>query len=151
MDKRNEIIETLNDLVRINNDRIEGYKSAIRELDVDDEDLKSLFDRMIAQSMLIKSDLSQEIEVLRGEMDGGTTAQGKIYRTWLGLKAVFTGHDRHAVLQNCESEEDATQKAYDAALESHVIPDFIREMLEHQQEILLESHNKIRALRDVHA
>ena len=109
MDKRNEIIEILNDLVKINNDRIEGYKAAIRELDAEDDDLKSLFDRMIAQSMLIKSDLSQEIEVLHGDMELGTTVSGKIYRAWIGLKSVFTGHGRHEVLENCENGEDAAQ------------------------------------------
>jgi len=84
MDKRHEIIEILNDLVKINNDRIEGYKTAVGELDHDDADLKSLFDRMIAQSMMLKSDLAEEIEVLHGDIETGTTGNGKIYRAWMG-------------------------------------------------------------------
>ena len=151
MDKRHEIIEILNDLVKINNDRIEGYKTAVGELDQDDADLKRLFDRMIAQSMMLKSDLAEEIEVLHGDIEKGTTGNGKIYRVWMGVKAVFTGRDRHSILENCEFGEDAAQKAYASALESDVLPDFIHEILQHQQIVLREAHDKIKALRDVHA
>ena len=43
----NETIEVLNDLVAINNDRIEGYEKAIQEAKESDSDLKSLFTSMI--------------------------------------------------------------------------------------------------------
>jgi uncharacterized protein (TIGR02284 family) len=149
MDKKSEIIEILNDLVEINNDRIEGYKKAIHELKEEDLDLKSLFDKMIAQSMAIKSDLSREIEVFKGDMETGTTTRGKIYRSWMSVKAVFTGHGRQAILENCEYGEDAAQDAYEEALESEVLPDFIIQILEQQQSTLRDSHDKIRELRDV--
>ena len=35
--------EVLNDLVKINNDRVEGYKKAIENLEADDADLKIVF------------------------------------------------------------------------------------------------------------
>jgi len=151
MDKRNEIIEILNDLVKINNDRIEGYKKAVGELGHEDPDLKNLFDKMIAQSMMLKSDLTEEIQVLHGDTATGTTSNGKIYRAWMTIKAVFTGNDRHSILENCEFGEDAAQKAYATAIESEVIPDFIHEILQHQQIVLRESHGQIKSLRDVHA
>ena len=47
MEKSKIIIEVLNDLVRINNDRISGYQHAIKELKLENEDLKSIFDKMI--------------------------------------------------------------------------------------------------------
>ena len=149
MDKKTEITEILNDLIEINNDRIEGYKKAVRELKEEDEDLKLLFDRMIVQSMTIKSDLSREIEVFRGKTETGTTTKGKIYRSWMSVKGVFTGHGRHAILENCEYGEDAAQDAYETALESDVLPDFIRQLLEQQQSVLGEAHDRIRELRDV--
>ena len=42
--------EVLNDLVQINNDRIEGYERARKELKDGDADLKSLFLNMIEES-----------------------------------------------------------------------------------------------------
>ena len=65
-----------------------------------------------------------------------------------GLKAIFTGDSRHAVLSNCEAGEDAAQKAYKKALETERLPAFLREMLINQQETLKESHDEIRDLRN---
>ena len=148
MEKAKEIIEVLNDLVMINNDRITGYEAAVKELKDDDHDLKSLFDHMIVVSQQIKSDLVREIQVLHGDVEKGTTEMGKIYRGWAGLKAIFTGDSRHAILSNCEFGEDAAQKAYKKALETEKLPAFLREMLANQQETLKVSHDEIRDLRN---
>ncbi|MBS1597097.1 MAG: PA2169 family four-helix-bundle protein [Bacteroidetes bacterium] len=151
MEKSKEIIEVLNDLILINNDRIVGYEKAIKELKEEDVDLKSLFDVMILESQEIKSDLTHEVQVLRGEAEKGTTESGKIYRAWMSVKAVFTGHDRHAILSNCEYGEDATQKAYQKALEADKLPAFLKEMLLKQKTVLGDSHDEIRDLRDQYA
>jgi uncharacterized protein (TIGR02284 family) len=148
MEKAKEIIEVLNDLVMINNDRIRGYEEAVKELKDDDQDLKSLFDHLIVESQQIKSDLIQEIQVLHGDVENKTTEMGKIYRGWAGLKAIFTGDSRHAILSNCEFGEDAAQKAYNKALETEKLPAFLRELLSNQQATLKVSHDEIRDLRN---
>src|ERR1700738_807421 len=112
MERTKETIETLNDLIQINNDRIAGYERAIKESKPDDTDLKTLYASMIAESHKIKIALATEVQTLGAEVEQGTTASGKIYRAWMDVKAVFTGHDRHAVLENCETGEDAGQRAY---------------------------------------
>lgn len=151
MEKSREVIEVLNDLVMINNDRVSGYQRAIKELKDDDQDLKTLFDRMIVESQNIKSDLAHEIQVLHGDVEKGTTGMGKIYRAWADLRAAFTGDSRHAVLANCEAGEDAAQKAYKTALETDRLPVFLRDLLKQQQSILKNSHDRIRDLRNQYA
>jgi uncharacterized protein (TIGR02284 family) len=151
MEKSQEVVEVLNDLVLINNDRVTGYQRAIKELKTEDNDLKSLFDQMIVESQQIKSDLAHEIQVLHGNVEQGTTQSGKIYRAWMDVKAVFTGESRHAVLANCEAGEDAAQKAYKKALETERLPAFLRELLVRQQETLKDSHDEIRDLRNQYA
>jgi uncharacterized protein (TIGR02284 family) len=151
MEKSREVVEVLNDLVMINNDRIAGYERAIKELHTDDQDLKSLFDNMIIESQKIKSDLAHEIQVLHGDVEKGSTEMGKIYRAWMDVKAIFSGENRHAVLSNCEGGEDAIQKAYKKALETDRLPAFLKELLGSQQVILQESHNEIRDLRNQYA
>jgi uncharacterized protein (TIGR02284 family) len=141
-------IELLNDLVQINNDRIVGYQKAIEESKPEDADLKDLFVSMIAESHQIKNALATEVQTLGGTLAQGTTASGKIYRAWMDVKAVFTGHDRKTVLSNCEAGEDAAQKAYTSALREEGIPAFIRELLEDQQVELKASHDEIKSLRD---
>src|SRR3982750_4331945 len=72
MEKSKEVVEVLNDLVMIHNDRIAGYERAIKELKQDDNDLKTLFDQMIIESQQIKSDLAHEIQVLHGDVETGS-------------------------------------------------------------------------------
>ena len=151
MEKSREIVEVLNDLVMINNDRINGYQRAIKELKSGDTDLKTLFDQMIVESQQIKSDLAHEIQVLHGDVEDGTTEMGKIYRAWMEVKAVFTGDSRHTILSNCEAGEDAAQRAYSKALETEKLPAFIRDLLRTQQEELRASHDQIRDLRNQYA
>jgi uncharacterized protein (TIGR02284 family) len=143
-----ETIEVLNDLVTINNDRIVGYERALEETKPADTDLKALFTSMIDESRKIRIDLAGEVQALGGEFEAGTTVSGKLYRAWMDVKAVFTGHDRHAVLSNCERGEDAAQDAYKDALSENHVPNYIRTMLEAQKSILMASHNRIKALRD---
>ena len=143
-----ETIEVLNDLVAINNDRIAGYQKALEETKETDNDLKILFTSMIDESRKLRLNLASEVQTLGGESDRGTTASGKLYRAWMDVKAVFTGHDRHTVLANCERGEDAAQNAYKDALNENNVPAYIRTMLEEQKQELRASHDKIKALRD---
>ncbi len=140
--------EVLNDLVQINNDRIEGYEKARKELKDGDADLKSLFLSMIEESQKYKLALAQEVGVLGEDIETGTTNSGKIYRAWMDVKALFTGHDRKTVLNNCEFGEDAAQNAYKMALEVEGVPANIRELISEQKAALRVSHDKIKGLRD---
>jgi uncharacterized protein (TIGR02284 family) len=143
-----ETIEVLNDLIQINNDRIEGYEKALKELKDEDADLKALFSSMISESHEIRLALGTEVNALGGDMESSTTTSGKIYRAWMDVKAVFTGYDRHTVLANCEAGEDAAQRAYRTALEDEDLPAYLREMVVEQQATLKASHDQIKALRD---
>lgn len=140
--------EVLNDLIQINNDRIAGYEKAIDELKPEDSDLKSLFVEMIGQSHKHKASLVQEVQVLGGDADTGTTTSGKIYRAWMDVKAVFTGHDRETVLNNCEFGEDAAQKAYKMAIGVEGLSANLQSLITEQKSDLRTSHDQIKALRD---
>ncbi|CAL1519313.1 PA2169 family four-helix-bundle protein [Chitinophaga sp. MM2321] len=148
METSKQIIETLNDLIAINNDRIAGYEQALKETTAEDADLKALFTQMISESHDLRNALGVEVQAAGGDMEKGATASGTIYRAWTDLKAAFTGHNRHAILSNCESGEDAAQRAYKSAL-SDDIPGYIRTLLTQQQQTLKASHDKIKALRDL--
>jgi len=143
--------ETLNDLIQINNDRVAGYERAIEELKPEDSDLKALFIKMIGESHKHKLALASAVQGSGTELETGTTASGKIYRAWMDVKAVFTGHDRKTVLNNCEAGEDAAQKAYKTALEEEGLSAATRELITEQKAELRVSHDQIKALRDQQA
>jgi len=148
MKNNKENAEILNDLILINNDRIAGYEKAISELKPEDSDLKPLFLEMIRQSHKLKANLVQEVQVIGEEAESGTTTSGKIYRGWMDVKAVFTGHDRETVLNNCEYGEDAAQNAYQMALEEDTLTENLRALISEQKFDLRGSHDEIRSLRD---
>ncbi len=149
MTQNKESVEILNDLIEIHNDRITGYDRAIKESTEENADLKQLFEHMIHESHECKMALATEVLVLKGETAEGTTNSGKIYRVWMDVKAVFTGHDRHAILANCEKGEDAAQAAYKTALADEDLPKYLHDLVAGQQSKLKLSHDKIKMLRDM--
>jgi uncharacterized protein (TIGR02284 family) len=145
--------DVLYDLVLINNDRIASYEKAIDELMSknhleDNSDLIEIFRQMIMESHDNRDELAQELANINADPASGTMTSGKLYRSWMDVKALFAGKSRQAILDACEGGEDAAQKAYDAAQEED-LTDNIRFLLQGQQEILKNSHNKIKMLRDM--
>ncbi len=151
MKTTHEAAEILNDLVQINNDRIEGYEKAIENLKPEDQDLKPLFISMIDESRKCRMALSTELNVFKTETEDSSTTSGKLYRAWMDVKAVFTGHDRKSVLENCEFGEDAAQKAYKDAANDEDLPANLKTLVLDQKTTLRQSHDKIKMLRDQQA
>jgi len=153
MVRNDALIDVLNDLVQINNDRIAGYEKAIKDSKPEDSAFHSMFRRMIDESSQYKRELIGAINTLGGEADiRSTTASGKVYRVWMDVKSTFTGRSDLSVLELCEFGEDAAQKAYDEALKSDIeMPAKIREIIVNQKGQLRNAHDTIKRQRDLHA
>lgn len=145
-------VEVLNDLIEINNDRIDGFDRASKELGEGDADLKAVFEKFASDSRRNVQELSAAVGQAGGEVETGNTATGTIHRAWLDVKATFTGHDRHSILEECERGEDAIKKAYREALspDNGLSPQF-SQLVALQQEAINEGHDSIKALRDSQA
>ncbi|MBC7450722.1 MAG: PA2169 family four-helix-bundle protein [Cytophagales bacterium] len=145
-----ETIAILNDLIKINNDRTEGYQKAIEELKDDPSDLKALFHQYASESASNAVKLESIVTQLGGEAADGTMLSGKIYRAWMDVKSAFSGHDQLSELRACEFGEDAALKAYKAALEADSdISDDIFEIIQDQQAVIKDAHDTIKARRDL--
>lgn len=141
--------EVLNDLIRINNDRVNGYEKASDETKAKDTDLQAIFRQMSAESRSYVNDLREYVNYSDKEPATNTTSAGKIYRAWMDVKATFTGKDRKAILASCEYGEDAAQKAYETALSSDAeLSVEIRQLIMDQKASLKRSHDRIKELRD---
>ncbi len=149
MTTNGELVEVLNDLIQINNDRIIGYEKAVTEVEDIDVDLKSVFNKMADQSRALKTALATHVSNMGGEVAEGTTASGKIYRTWMDVRATFSGNDRQTALNSCEFGEDAAQRAYKEALASDAdMSTEVRQLIADQQAELKTSHDAIKGMRD---
>jgi uncharacterized protein (TIGR02284 family) len=143
-----ETIEILNDLIEINNDRIEAYRLALRDLKEEDQTFAPLFLKMMDESTKNNRALSREVGILGGEAESGTSLEGKIYRAWMNVKTAFMGKSSLHILENCEVIEDATLDAYRAAIQCEELSDYLREMISDQLDALLHAHDNIKKIRD---
>jgi len=144
-----ELTEVLNDLIKINNDRVKGYEKAADESKDVDVDLQAIFHKMADESRKYVAELSSRVNELGGEMESGQTGLGKLYQAWMDVKATFTGKDRHAILASCEYGEDAAQRAYRDALATDADMDTAtRQLITTQQSALKTSHDLIKKYRD---
>jgi uncharacterized protein (TIGR02284 family) len=151
MAQNKEVIEVLNDLIRINNDRTAGYTRAAEDTKVVDVDLRTIFERLADESRQYAIELTSQVGRLGGEPATGTTASGKIYRAWMNVKDMFTGKDRHALLASCEYGEDAAQRAYEDALTADTpLPTDIMQLITSQKASLRNAHDMIKRYRDMH-
>ncbi|WP_461453300.1 ferritin-like domain-containing protein [Mucilaginibacter sp.] len=142
-------ISALNDLIKINNDRITGYEKAIEG--TEDPTLKKLFEDYADDSKKYNSELKDHIHVLGGDPASGTTIAGKFYHTWIDVKARFTKKDAVSILSDCEYGEDVANAAYrNAADDKELIwkDETVVSLLSHHLKELKASHDNIKALRD---
>lgn len=151
MRENKDLISVLNDLIRINHDRTEGYEKAIEELKASDLDLKTMFTNMATTSARFASELRGQVAQLGGSPAEDTTQSGKVYRVWMDIRATFSDHDRKSILDLCEFGEDTALKAYNAALESDAeIPASVRQIILDQKSTIQTAHDEVKRYRDLH-
>ncbi|CAM4111156.1 PA2169 family four-helix-bundle protein [Flavobacterium antarcticum] len=140
-------ISILNELIIINNDRVEGYKTAY--IEAEETDLKILLEGFQETSEKNIVALSGAVRHLGGEVEEGTRATGKFFRFWMDFKATLTGNNRGTILDSCEFGEDKALEAYETALDDKeaLAPDHIGLILA-QQAAIRADHDKVKALRD---
>ncbi len=149
MIKNEEIVEDLNELVKINNDRIQGYMKALE--DTKDTQLDHLFNEMIVQSQNFRSQLADHIVRIDGHAVTDATStdiSSKIHRAWIDIKAAVTGKDRDTVLSSVTFGENAAIEAYEEAIEEDHIPAYIKEDLTKQLSELKTACAKMEALKN---
>ncbi len=139
-------IETLNDLIEINNDRVKGFEKASNDLEANDADLS----KFAEDSKRNAYELTNAVKQYGEDVETGSSASGAIHRAWIDVKATFSGHDRKSILEECERGENAIKKAYQDALQSdNGLNAHDVELIMQQKSVIDSSHYKIKELRDI--
>ncbi len=145
-----EIVDDLNDLVKINNDRIQGYEKAID--DTEDPALDDLFRHYVIQSQNFRSQLADHIVRIDGLAVSDATStdvSSKIHRAWIDIKSALTGKDKETVLSSIEFGENAAVESYQDAIAKDHIPAYIKEDLQKQLTELQAALEKVKGLQKV--
>lgn len=107
-------ISALNDLIRINNDRIKGYKKRIDF--AMDSDLDEAFSAFIYQSRKFVNELTLYVRRLGGQPADGTSLPGKFYLAWTDIRSNFVKKDRDSLIDYTKFSEEVAASAYSKAL-----------------------------------
>lgn len=142
-------VDTLNDLILINNDRTKGYELVLKNLKPEDEDLKSLFLELEAQSRQFNEQLTNLVSKSGLQPETSTSVSGRLHRRWMDIKAAFFGNSRESLLIECERGEDASKEAYNEALhDDNMLNELQLNVIATQAAQQKISHDQIKALRD---
>ncbi|MCY7350220.1 MAG: PA2169 family four-helix-bundle protein [Cytophagaceae bacterium] len=149
MAQNQDIVDSLNDLVQINNDRIRGYQSSVDN--VQDAELADLFRHMIVQSQKFRSELADHIVRLDGkavEEATSTDLSSKFHRAWLDIKASIFDNKKATVLSSVEFGEGAAVDAYEEALDDDDLPSHVKDVVQNQLTELRTALDKVKALHE---
>jgi uncharacterized protein (TIGR02284 family) len=144
---KEEIIDTLNDLIAVCNDGKEGFKACAHNAKIESLKLRTLLAKCSLECELAADALIAMVRDEGGVPVTGTTASGTLHRGWLNVKTAITGKTDRAVLEECERGEDVAKSAYLKAL-AKAPPPHIRLLVERQYQGVLNNHEQIKALRD---
>lgn len=117
-----DYLKQLRHLLLICNDGKEGYEKAAEE--VHSTHLKEIFLRSAAERERMAEELKEKITQFGGhENDEDGDITGKLHRTFMSIKAAFTGKgkDDQAVLLSVRTGEEAALEAYDGTLQGEIL------------------------------
>ncbi|WP_339656174.1 PA2169 family four-helix-bundle protein [Flavobacterium frigidarium] len=139
-------IGLLNNLIIVNNDRIEGYEMAIEE--TEENDLKLLFSQFIQTSVKCKSELLSEVRRLEAEAFISDRRKASFFNTWTEVKLALNSKNRKVILDACEEGENVVKKNYEDTIRDHGTDLSINElaMLKNQYMDLKNDHDRVEAM-----
>jgi uncharacterized protein (TIGR02284 family) len=142
---RDQVIETLNDLLENSRDGELGFKEAAQHSRT--PELKGLLERRADSCRAAAGELQAQIARLGGKPDERGTVSGAAHRVWLNIRSLFGGASDATILSECERGEDAAVARYRKALKQN-LPADIHALVLRQFEGAQRNHDMIKALRD---
>lgn len=141
-----EMSDQLNDLLEKNYDTEKNFKSAAD--DVENLQLKTLFQEMAQQRYDFGHELKAEIRNFGEEPDKGSSASSDISRGWMDLKAALSGNKEQAVLKQLVKGEEAALEEYNKVIKETNFPPTTENLLIKQRNAIMESMNKAKTLHE---
>jgi len=134
-----KIEDRLKDLVSKNEDAIKGFEKASKNSE--QVGIKSYFEKKVVERMQFLRELRAsvpELDLGSVEIDG--SAAGTLHRTWMDIKAFFSGDNDEAMLEEAVRGDKAAIEDYDKALTETMMPQRLKEIIRAQRNKL---HNDL--------
>jgi uncharacterized protein (TIGR02284 family) len=130
-----KIEDRLKDLVTKNEDAIKGFEKASKN--AEQAGIKSYFEKKVVERMQFLKELraaATDLDLGSIEIDGSTA--GAAHRTWMDVKAFFSGDNDEAMLEEAVRGDKSAMDDYEKALGETMVPHRIKEIIRAQRQKL---------------
>jgi len=140
-----EVLSILNDLLENSRDGEYGFRACADE--VEDTQVKQVFENRAVQCAAAAEELATLIRALGGKADQGGSVSGALHRGWVHVKGTLGADSALSMLEECERGEDSAVARYRKALKND-LPAEVLAVVQRQADGTQRNHDQIRDLRD---
>jgi uncharacterized protein (TIGR02284 family) len=141
---KDDAIDTLNHLISIAKDGVNGMSSAADH--AKSGQLKSTLQRLSQERSRVASELQELVRTLGGDPDQSGTTLGAVHRGWMNVKEAVSASDDSSLIEECERGEDVAVKEFREAL-GKPLPAQAQQKVQSCFHQVKSSHDEIRQLR----
>jgi len=145
MADRDDVIDTLNDLIEISHDGEYGFRELADRAEA--PELKQTFQKRADEIRASVGDLQQAVVAHGGKAEDGGSAAGALHRGWVAVRSTLTTSTDLSLLEEAERGEDSALARYRKAAKEE-LPAPVRSLVEQQLQGVQRNHDQIKALRD---
>lgn len=144
-DLKQETLDEIKSLVRLNHDAHEGFTTAAEAVEA--EPVASLFRSAAAERAQFSKELSEAMQINLEDAPEGGTIRGTAHRWWLNIRGTLNGGDASGILAEAERGESSLVEAYErVAVETAGSP--LNAMLHRQLSAVKSVRDRIAELKE---
>jgi len=145
MTDRNDVIDTLNDLIETSHDGEYGFRELADRAQA--PELKQTFQRRADEIRASVAELKSAVTAQGGKPEDSGTAAGALHRGWVAVRSTITTSTDLSLLEEAERGEDSALASFRKAAKQD-LPAPVRALVEQQLQGVQRNHDQIKQLRD---
>ena len=145
MAEHNETITTLNTLIATTIDSVTGYEDSAKN--IENERFREIFRGRADERQQVVEELRSEVRRLGGDPEESGSFLGKAHQRFEDLKAVVTGRDEQAIINEVERGEDHIKHKFEDALKDAELSPQTRALVEEAYISVKAGHDQMRDLK----
>lgn len=141
-----EMAGKLNELLQKNYDSEKGFRNAAD--DVRNPQLKAFFKEKAQERYDFGHELKTEIRNFGEAPEKGSSIKADAHRTWMDLKATFTGNNEEAVLEEAIRGEKLAVEDYNKIINDNDFPPSTKNLLLRQRNAIEKTLENVKSLEN---
>ena len=142
-----KVEDQLEEILEKNRDAEKGYRKAADN--ADSPSLKSFFARKATDRNSFNSSLKREMMANYHEIEDNGTFAGNIHRAWMDVKALFSGNNDEAMLEESIKGDKAAVEEYEEVLQDKTLPLSISQLVRRQMTQIQSDLSTVKRLEDL--